>query len=209
MPEQAERKRDERPRRPVLRVLGIDPGSRFTGFGLLAVEGNRVALVEAGRLVPAPGRGVPERLGELAAGLAALLDRHEVDVAAVERTFHGVNSRSLIVLAEARGALLAVLAQRGIPVREYAPAEVKAAVAGGQATKEEIGRMVGLLLGPAGRGLPADAADAVAVALCYSRRRHFDRLSERGESEARGDRKRALTSPASRANVPPCRRRPS
>jgi crossover junction endodeoxyribonuclease RuvC len=152
-----------------LRVLGIDPGSRFTGFGLLVLEGSRVSLLEAGRIVPE-------------AGLAALLDRQPVDVAAVERAFHGVNSRSLIVLAEARGALLSVLAQRGIPVCEYAPAEVKAAVAGGRATKEQVGRMVGLLLGPVGRGLPADAADAVAVALCYSRRQHLDRLSERGGS---------------------------
>ncbi|HSM49837.1 MAG TPA: crossover junction endodeoxyribonuclease RuvC [Thermoanaerobaculia bacterium] len=165
-----------------LRVLGIDPGSRFTGFGLLALEGGRVSLLEAGRIVPEAGLAVPERLGRLAAGLAALLDRQPVDVAAVERAFHGVNSRSLIVLAEARGALLSVLAQRGIPVCEYAPAEVKAAVAGGRATKEQVGRMVGLLLGAAGRGLPADAADAVAVALCYSRRQHLDRLSERGGS---------------------------
>ncbi|MCZ7652799.1 MAG: crossover junction endodeoxyribonuclease RuvC [Thermoanaerobaculia bacterium] len=131
-----------------MRVLGIDPGSRFTGFGLLALEGSRVALLEAGRIVPDAGLPVPERLGRLAAGLAELLDRQAVDVAAVERAFHGVNSRSLIVLAEARGALLSVLAQRGIPVCEYAPAEVKAAVAGAGRPRSRWGGWSGSCSGP-------------------------------------------------------------
>jgi crossover junction endodeoxyribonuclease RuvC len=103
--------------------------------------------------------------------LEGLLERYDPQVAILESLFHGLNVRSLIVLAEARGALLATLARRGVPVREVTPAEVKSALTGnGRATKEQVARMVRLLLGLAPGRLSADASDALAVALCGAQR---------------------------------------
>jgi len=152
-----------------LRVLGLDPGSRHAGYGLVERVGGKVRSVACGRISPDPNLSQAERLAALAAELESLVEGLRPDCAAVERVFHGVNSRSLIVLAEARGALLSVLGRHGLPVVELAPAEVKSAVAGsGRADKRQVARMVALQLGLTGSALPADATDALAVALCHA-----------------------------------------
>lgn len=152
-------------------VLGLDPGSRHTGFGLVRRQGSRLEALDFGRLSPVPERALAERLGEIACGLEELLARHRPDCAAVEKVFHGANTRSLIVLAEARGALLATLGRRGVPVAELAPAEVKSAITGhGRAEKSQVARMVRLLLGLGDRELSPDAADALALALSVAQR---------------------------------------
>ena len=156
---------------PPMLVLGLDPGSRHTGFGLVRRSGSRLQAVDCGRLSPPPQGELALRLGEIAGGLEALLERHRPDLAAVEKVFHGANTRSLIVLAEARGALLATLGRRGVPVVELAPAEVKSAITGnGRAEKPQVARMVRLLLALGDRPLAADAADALALALCAAQR---------------------------------------
>ncbi|HEV3455141.1 MAG TPA: crossover junction endodeoxyribonuclease RuvC [Thermoanaerobaculia bacterium] len=162
-------------------ILGLDPGSWHTGFGLVARSGSAVTLVEAGRISCPRALGLPARLAHLAACLAELVSRHSPDLAALETPFQGLNARSLIVLAEARGALLAVLAGRGIEIAEYSPAEVKSAVTGnGRADKMQVARMVKLLLGPsAGGSLSADASDALALALCCAQRFRLDQLRTR------------------------------
>jgi crossover junction endodeoxyribonuclease RuvC len=115
----------------------------------------------------------------LAEGLEELLGRSRPDFAAVEKPFTGVNSRSVIVLAEARGALLVTLARAGLRVEEYSPAEVKSAVTGsGRADKVQVARMVRVLLGLAEGAIAADATDALAVALCSSQRQSLRRLTE-------------------------------
>jgi crossover junction endodeoxyribonuclease RuvC len=163
-------------------ILGLDPGSLHTGYGLLQKAtkgGSSFQLVEAGRFSGPREMALPARLARLVAGLQELLGRHQPDVAVVESPFHGMNAHSLIVLAQARGALLAALAGRGIEIREYTPAEVKSAVTGnGRADKEQVARMVRLLLGVADRGWPSDATDALAVALCCAQRLRLDRLRE-------------------------------
>lgn len=108
-----------------------------------------------------------------------MLARRPPDLAALETPFHGMNARSLIVLAQARGALLAALAGSGLEIREYSPAEVKSAVTGnGRADKEQVARMVRLLLATAGDGWASDATDALALALCCAQRLRLDRLRE-------------------------------
>jgi len=150
-------------------VLGLDPGSRHAGFGLVERAGGRVRSRGCGRFSPDPALPQAERLAALAAALEELVERERPDCAAVERVFHGANSRSLIVLAEARGALLAVLGRRGLPVAELAPAAIKSAVAGsGRADKAQVARMVAAQLGLAVERLPADATDALAAALCFA-----------------------------------------
>lgn len=152
-----------------MRVLGLDPGSRHAGYGVVERVGSRVRSIACGRISPDPGQSQASRLATLATELEALVEEHRPDCAAVERVFHGVNARSLIVLAEARGALLAILGRHGLPVIELAPAAVKSAVAGsGRADKRQVARMVALQLGLAGSELPPDATDALAVALCHA-----------------------------------------
>lgn len=156
-------------------VLGIDPGSRFTGYGVIRRRGSRLSTVDQGRIALDPRDEVCERLAALAAGVEALLDQHEPDAVAVESLFHGLNSRSLIVLAQARGAILSVLGKHQIEPAEYSPAEIKAAITGnGRADKEQVARMVGLLLGERARS--QDASDALALALTYAQRYRLDGL---------------------------------
>lgn len=160
-------------------ILGLDPGSLHTGYGLIEKRGSQIKLVALGRFSSPRDHPLSQRLAHLAGCLDELLARHPPEVAALESPFHGMNSRSLIVLAQARGALLAALGRRGIDTQELAPAQVKLAVTGnGRATKEQVARMVGLLvpLDPAVR-LAADATDALAIALCCAQRLRFDRLA--------------------------------
>jgi crossover junction endodeoxyribonuclease RuvC len=159
-------------------ILGIDPGSRHTGYGAVRKDGPRLVVVEAGTLSPPGGQAVPARLAHLAREVGALADRLRPDAAVLESPFHGMNARSLIVLAQARGALIAALADRDIEIREFSPAEVKSAVTGnGRAAKDQVARMVRMLLSFEGDCSP-DAYDALAVAVCCANRLRMDRISE-------------------------------
>ncbi len=141
-------------------------------------QGSNVVLKEAGRISLPKDLAVAVRLSRLWDRLGELVERCKPDLAALETPFHGMNSRSLIVLAEARGVLLAGLAGRGIEIREYAPAEVKSAVTGnGRADKDQVARMVRLLLSVQGTW-PSDATDALALALTCAQRLRFDRLRD-------------------------------
>jgi len=160
-------------------ILGLDPGSLHTGYGLLEKRGSALTLLDVGRFSCPREQALPARLAHLVACLTELLGRRRPDVAVVESPFHGMNARSLIVLAQARGALLAAIAGQGVEVREYSPAEVKVAVTGnGRAGKEQVARMVRLLLAlDDKRALAADATDALAVALCCAQRLRMDNLT--------------------------------
>jgi len=160
-------------------ILGIDPGSRHTGFGLVRRRGARLEAVQFGRLSASPRASLSARLGVLAADLDELLDALRPGAVAIESAFLGMNPRSLMVLSQARGALLGVVGRRGIEVFEYSPAEVKNTVTGnGKAGKEQVARMVEMLLGLRGEGVAGDAADALAVAICCAHRRPLETLME-------------------------------
>jgi crossover junction endodeoxyribonuclease RuvC len=151
-----------------VRILGVDPGSRATGWAVVAFEGSP-ALVAAGVIRPLTSLPFEKRLQALYEGLQAVIDRENPDAAAIERVFAGINPQSLITLGEARGVLLLALAGRSLAIGELTPAEVKRAVTGsGNAEKEQVRRMVAALL-PGGkrRALALDAADAAAVALAH------------------------------------------
>ena len=162
-------------------ILGLDPGSLHTGYGLLDKQGSALRAVDLGRFSCPKNQPLPGRLAYLSRCLDDLVGRTRPDLAVLETPFHGMNSPSLVVLAEARGALLAVLGSRGVEVREYSPAEVKSAVAGnGRADKEQVARMVRLLLALGdGRPLAADATDALALAHCCANRLRMDALTAR------------------------------
>jgi len=149
-----------------MRVLGLDPGSVHTGWGVVDFAGSRLAARAWGRISPSPRAALGERLRRIAAEVERLLAEQAPDLVALERVFSGKNVRSLIVLAEARGAILAAVARNGTPIAEVAPAMVKSVVTGdGRADKQRLARMVGLQLGLGAQPLPADASDALAVAI--------------------------------------------
>lgn len=161
-----------------LRVLGLDPGSLHTGYGVLTTDGRRSVALAVGRISPGRKAPLPERLATLSRETSELLQRWQPDLVAIESPFHGVNPRSLISLAQARGALVAAVALAGSGIREYSPAEVKIAVTGsGRADKEQVARMVKILLKLDGEPMSADATDALAVALCCAQRLRMDALS--------------------------------
>jgi crossover junction endodeoxyribonuclease RuvC len=152
-----------------MRVLGVDPGSRVCGYGVIVVDGpRRYRYVECGVLT-APARAPAEaRLGEIARCLGELIAEIAPDALAVEDVFSHQNVRSALALAQARGTILAVAGMAGLPVFSYAPALVKQAVTGrGRASKDQVARMVRVLIGL--RRTPrADAADALAVAIAHA-----------------------------------------
>jgi crossover junction endodeoxyribonuclease RuvC len=166
-----------------MRVLGVDPGSIVTGWGMLAGSAERPSLVESG-VIRLGRSSVPlaERLHRLARGLDELVGRLSPVAAAVEAPFIGVNARAALQLAHARGVVLAMLAAVDVPVIEYAPAAVKVAVTGnGRADKDQVRAMVTRLLGLETVPGPADRTDALAVALCHlSSERYTRAVSGKG-----------------------------
>jgi len=161
-------------------TLGVDPGSRHTGYGLVRAEGSSLTAVTYGRISCDTSQPLADRLAYLHAELTKLIEEWQPGVAAIETTFHGLNTKSLIVLSQARGSLLAALGSAEIPVDEFTPAEVKSAVTGqGRADKTQVARMVHLILSLGQKKIPADATDALAVAICCSHRTKLDRLAAR------------------------------
>jgi crossover junction endodeoxyribonuclease RuvC len=157
-----------------VRILGVDPGSLRTGWGLLGGTSRQPFLVESGVIRLPAGAGFPERLHRLQIEFEELVRRLAPSEAAVEMPFHGLNARSALQLAHARGVLLAVLGAQGIPMSEYAPAAVKKAVTGnGRADKAQVHAMAARLLGARIDGATGDLTDAVGIALCHAASREF------------------------------------
>ncbi len=161
-----------------MRILGLDPGSRHTGFGLIDRQGSQLRPVAQGRITVPGSTPLPARLSHMCSELRDLLQRFEPQAAVIEALFRGINPKSLIVLAQARGALLVTLAASGLEIHEYSPAEVKTAVTGsGRADKKQVERMVRLILDLGAQRLTPDASDALAVAICFAQRLRLDRLA--------------------------------
>jgi crossover junction endodeoxyribonuclease RuvC len=159
-------------------VLGIDPGTAALGYGIVDRNGH-LREVDHGCLVTTARQGLPERLQAIHAHVAELIELHRPDVMAVERVFFSRNVQTALAVGQARGVILLAAAQAGIPVREATPSEVKSAVAGdGRASKDQIGRMVAIILGLDSPPVPDDAADALAIAIWAAHRdRQVDRTS--------------------------------
>jgi crossover junction endodeoxyribonuclease RuvC len=153
-----------------MRLLGLDPGLRRTGWGVIDVAGSRLVHVANGVIASDSTREIAERLVELHSGVLEIISRYRPDAAAVEETFVNKNPESALKLGLARGAILLAPALSGLSVAEYAPNRVKKSVVGaGHADKDQVQMMVGKLL-PGVEFANADAADALAVAICHA---HF------------------------------------
>jgi crossover junction endodeoxyribonuclease RuvC len=150
-------------------VLGVDPGTAATGYGVVErVDGGPYRLIECGVVRPPASAPLSGKLDAIFTEIAALLQRHRPDILAVETVFVASNPRSALILGHARGVVLLAGARAGVAVAEYAPRDVKAAVVGtGSATKAQIQMMVTKLLRLKEAPKPADAADGVAIALTH------------------------------------------
>ncbi|MEO6396350.1 MAG: crossover junction endodeoxyribonuclease RuvC [Devosia sp.] len=154
-----------------VRIIGIDPGLRRCGWGIIESEGSRLRFVACGTLTPRTTPSLAERLAELHAGLSALIALHRPDEAAVEETFVNAGARSALQLGQARGVALMTPASMGLPVGEYAANLVKKSVVGtGHAEKAQVQLMIRTLL-PAANFKGDDAADALAIAICHAHHR--------------------------------------
>lgn len=150
-------------------VLGIDPGTAALGWGLIEQTAGRLRAIDHGCLVTSPDLPLGERLVAIHRHVADLLAEHRPEVVGVERVFFSRNAQTAMAVGHARGVVLLAAAETGCPVREATPNEVKSAVTGyGAADKEQVGRMVQLVLGMAAVPTPDDAADALAIAICVA-----------------------------------------
>jgi crossover junction endodeoxyribonuclease RuvC len=150
-------------------VLGVDPGSQRTGYGAVETDGRRHRLVEMGAIAPGQRLSLSEKLRHIHDGLEALIARLRPDALAVEDVFHAQNARSAIVLGHVRGVVLLAGARAGLAVHEYPPATVKQQITGfGRAEKSQVAFMVTRLLELDAAAEAGDAADALAVALCFA-----------------------------------------
>ena len=155
----------------MVRILGIDPGLRFTGWGLLEADGNRLRHLADGVIATDGAESVPDRLRALHDQLQALIAQHRPDEAAVEETYVNRNGAATLKLGYARGVALLVPSLSGIQVAEYGAKHVKLSVVGtGGADKDQVAMMVRRLL-PGATLKRADAADALAVAICHAHHR--------------------------------------
>ncbi len=157
-----------------MRILGIDPGSRVTGFGVIDTDGSRHALVTHGVVRTAVTRSFPEKLKTIHQGILDVMDDCGPDEMVVESLFFATNVKSALKLGHVRGVALLAGVERALPVHEYSPLEVKQSVVGyGRADKHQVQKMVAVLLALDAPPDPHDAADALALALCHANQMRF------------------------------------
>lgn len=160
-------------------ILGIDPGLQHTGWGVIASNNNHLSFIACGTIHPDTKKPMAERLCELNEGIKKVVGLYKPQEAAVEETFVNKNSATSLKLGQARGAVLLSLALEGLPVAEYSANLVKKTVVGtGHADKGQVAMMVKTLL-PASNAMSADAADALATAICHAHQRTFTEIAKR------------------------------
>jgi crossover junction endodeoxyribonuclease RuvC len=166
-------------------VLGIDPGTASTGYGVVRGSGSRLELLDAGVIETRAGVALERRLASIHGRVGELIDEHDVETMAIEALYFGVNVRTAFAVGQARGVVLLAAGQLGVPSRSYTPQQVKAAVCGhGHAGKDQVARMVARLLGLEQAPGTDHAADALAVAICELNRGPLAAALERFDREA-------------------------
>lgn len=154
-------------------ILGIDPGSLVTGWGLVELESNQLRYQSHGIIATSAALGLAERLSQIYRGLHEIIGHYHPTAVSLEKVFFSRNVQSALKLGQARGVALLAAAEHQVAVAEYSAAEIKVAVVGyGRATKDQVQKMVGALLCVRG-AMRADAADALAAAICHIHRRAF------------------------------------
>ncbi len=152
-------------------ILGIDPGLASTGYGVVSRRGARLVALDGGVIETAPGLAQERRLAEIHEAVGALIEEHQPGALALEQLYFGQNARTAFAVGQARGAVMLAAGQRGVECFSYTPQQVKGAVCGsGRAAKDQVARMVAVLLSLAHAPGSDHAADALAVAICHANR---------------------------------------
>lgn len=160
-----------------MRVLGIDPGLAITGYAVIDETGSDLQLITTGVIRTPANTPAPERLRMIHQELSDLISEHQPDASGVEELFFSRNVKTAMSVGQARGVILLTLANAGLSIAEYTPMQVKEAITGyGNADKRQVQEMVRMLLNLSDVPRPDDAADAVAVAICYLHRARLDNL---------------------------------
>jgi crossover junction endodeoxyribonuclease RuvC len=184
-------------------VLGIDPGTAAMGYGIVERMGSSLRAVDYGCLVTSPDLDLPERLRRIHAHVVELIETHHPDLVGVERLFFSRNAQTAFAVGQARGVVLLASAQAGIPVREATPSEIKLGVTGyGAADKEQVGRMVSVILQLPEVPHPDDTADALATAICIA---NSERAGDRANAGAMSNAPvldRSAVAPITRGDTP-------
>ncbi|MBI4789834.1 MAG: crossover junction endodeoxyribonuclease RuvC [Chloroflexi bacterium] len=158
-------------------ILGVDPGTAITGYGVIQSDGRDLGLIDYGAITTPADWSLPQRLVRIYRELDALITQHRPTDAVVEKLFFSRNVRTALSVGQARGVALLAAAQHNLAIHEYTPLEVKQAVVGyGRAEKMQIQQMVKMLLQLDAIPQPDDAADALAIAICHAHSAHFARL---------------------------------
>jgi crossover junction endodeoxyribonuclease RuvC len=174
------------------KVLGIDPGSLVTGWGIVEAVGGSVGHVACGTIATAGSHGQGIRLSRIYGGIQQVIARYQPSEISLEKVFFAHNAQSALKLGQARGVALLAAAENELDVYEYSSNEIKSAVVGyGHATKEQVQKMVGALLRVSGK-LAADAADALAAAICHLHRQSFQSRVLEATSDRRAVRRKVL-----------------
>lgn len=174
----------------VIRVIGIDPGSRFTGFGVVESEGSRLYHIDSGRVVLRPDWSLADRLKKIFDELTSVIANHRPTAASVETVFASRNAQSALILGHARGVALLCVATFGLELAEFTPGQIKRSVVGsGRADKHQVQQMVQMLLG-LDTLVSEDASDALAAAICRCQHRALPVVPEPVASRTKGVSKR-------------------
>jgi crossover junction endodeoxyribonuclease RuvC len=160
-------------------VLGLDPGTATTGYGLVEYVRGREKMISYGTIKTSAGMAMELRLLKIFRELNDILDKYHPDAVAIEELFHHKNAKTVITVAQSRGVLLMAVAQRGLELAEYTPLQVKQAVCGyGNAEKKQVQMMVQNILKMKETPKPDDAADALAIAICHLHSRRLSKLKD-------------------------------
>lgn len=159
-------------------IIGIDPGTRITGYGIIGLNGNKYKAIDYGCITPPSTAKLTERYLILFNALENLLNRYAPNVLAVETQYVGKNVQSALKLGQARGIAMVVAKRMGISVYEYSPTSVKKAVGSGKASKVQVQELVKMVLGLSVIPEPYDAADALAIALCHANAASYFKISD-------------------------------
>ncbi len=152
-----------------MKILGIDPGTAITGYGVIGFSGGSFRVYDYGAIRTDPGMGLPARLGLMYGKLTGIINEYRPDHCAVEELFFNKNAKTALAVGHARGVAMLAAVRADIPVFEYTPLQVKQAVVGhGRAAKEQVQFMVRVLLSLSEKPSPDDAADALAVGICHA-----------------------------------------
>ncbi len=162
-------------------ILGVDPGTAITGYGVLQSDGDDLSVIDYGAITTPADWLMPRRLQHIYQELTALIAQHTPTDAAIEKLFFSKNVRTALSVGQARGVALLAAAQAGLTIHEYTPLQIKQAVVGyGRAEKQQIQQMVKMLLQLAALPQPDDAADALAIAICHAHSARYERMKDEG-----------------------------